>query len=236
MKYKEKIATAISTFLATSVALASTEGGIQLGQSRILIEDGAKKAGYALTNHYSSPVLASGTVTNFDGSPTSVFAVSPSIYQIPAGSTAQGNIIQLQQLPQDRESVFWLRIKTVVAEEKKNDDKNPKSVSNSGQFGISIAQRIKIFYRPNGVNEKCAKAVENLSWKKNKNGITVNNKSKVSVSIVEIAEGKKVHKISDVLMPLSSATYSLNINNWERLSMKYVDEYGNFIDVPIEVK
>lgn len=213
--------------LVTTCVQAST-GGFQLDRSRVLFEDGKKSVNYGITNHYAQPALASAMVTNFDGSPTSAFAVSPSLFQIRPQTTSQGQIVLLENLPQDRETVFWLNVKTILAKENKN--KEQSSVE------LAIAQRIKLFYRPKGLDEKCSGAVENLIWEKTKTGLKANNPSKVSVSIVNVKKGDDVQRIGDTLMPLSEKEWKVEGKDWQTFVLTYVDEYGNVIEQPVSLK
>ena len=234
---KNKLLVGLLTCLVATCSFANA--GVQLDRSRVLIDNGSKSVAYAVTNHYESPVVASAVITNFDGTPSNAFAVSPSLYQIKANSTSQGQIVQLEQLPQDRESVFWLNVKTVIGQATGNqaagnqDEKIIDNV-NTGNFGISLAQRIKVFYRPKDLNENCATAVSKLSWKKSKEGIVVSNPSKVSVSVVKINSKAKEFNISDTLMPLSEKTLNVKIDKVDNITFTYVDEYGNFIEAPLK--
>ena len=229
---KNKLLVGLLTFLAATCSFAN--GGVQLDRSRVLIDNGSKSVAYAVTNHYESPVVASAVITNFDGTPSHAFAVSPSLYQIKANSTSQGQIVQLEQLPQDRESVFWLNVKTVLGQADGNQDEKIIDNVNTGNFGISLAQRIKVFYRPKDLNENCSTAVSKLSWKKSKEGIVVSNPSKVSVSVVKINSKAKEFNISDTLMPLSEKTLNVKIDKVDNITFTYVDEYGNFIEAPLK--
>lgn len=67
---------------AMTATLAST--GVQLDTTRIIMDHGNTAAKYGLHNHNDTPILVSGSVTTYDGKPTTVFAVSPNIYQVPA--------------------------------------------------------------------------------------------------------------------------------------------------------
>ena len=217
----------VTGFLSLSMAMVhASSGGFQLDRSRIVFQDGKTSVSYGVTNHYDSPALASAVVTNFDGTPTSSFAVSPSIYQIPANTTSRGQIVLLEQLPQDRETVFWLNVKTILA--------NKNAEENSIEF--ALAQRIKLFYRPKGLDEKCSGAAEKLRWEKSSNGVKVVNPSKVSMSIVNLKSGATSYPINDVVMPLSEKSWKVDPKDWNNVSFAYIDELGNYIELPINAK
>lgn len=204
--------------------------GIQLDTSRIIFEKGEKAVKYGVSNHYSVPALASAIVTTYDGKPTNAFAVSPSLFQIQPGATSQGQIIQLEELPQDKETVFWLKVKTVIA-----DDKNKKDETEKNALEFAIAQNIKLFYRPKSVKDTCKYAANNLIFERGYKGVTVINNSKVSVSLVSVKEGDKEYKVGETIMPESRANLDILLSG-SNFIINYVDEYGNFIDLPVEIK
>ena len=98
----------VGALITMAMASTSYSGGVQLSKTRILFKDGETQASYGLTNHAETPILASAIISNFDGSPSEAFAVSPSLYQVQPKKTHQGQIVLLSPLPKDRESVFWL--------------------------------------------------------------------------------------------------------------------------------
>lgn len=225
MKNYIKHAIAVFMVLMTGSSLASS--GVQLDRTRVLMTDGKTRTNYALSNHTETPILASATITNVDGTPTSKLTVNPALYQVRSKSTHQGSIMLLEPLPQDKESVFWLNVKTVAPES------GSKESSSSLQF--AIGQRIKVFYRPKGIKDDCKIAADNLKWTKTTKGLKVKNDSAVSVSIVEVTVGNKKHRIEDILLAKSSQNWNLPTEATSPMSFTYVDEYGNYVEHPLEL-
>lgn len=141
--------------------------------------------------------------------------------------TYKGQVVLLEALPQDRESVFWFTVKSV----------QPKTDKPQNSIELSIAQRIKLFYRPKDIDDNCAIAVKKLEWKLTEKGVRVTNPSQVSVSVVELKQGKFSQKINDVVMPLSSKEWKVSgINGNVDIVFGYVDEYGNYLYEPGTLK
>lgn len=224
--FKNIIVVAIAGIIVCSAYAA---GGVQLDRSRVMIKDGKSNSSYAVENHYDAPLLVSAVVTNFDGTPATAFAVSPALYQIKPKSTFQSQVVQLESLPQDRESVYWLNVRTVLASDTKEEEKK-------NTIELAIAQRIKVFYRPKGINENCASAVEKLEWTKTSKGVMVKNPSPVAISLVKVISGDKVSSISDTLMPFEQKEWKVFIKGNVENKFTFVDEYGNFIDKPVKFK
>lgn len=222
-----KLIVSILTFFSVANVYAMS-GGIQLSTSRIVFNEGSKAIIYGVTNEYNVPALASATITNFDGQPTSDFAVSPSLFQIQPQTTSQGQVVQLKPLVSDREIVYWLNVKTILSDEKMKEN-------SGGTLQFAIGQRIKLFYRPKGITENCRAAAEGLVWKQTENGLKVINKSKVSVSIIQVQSGNKTYRIADTILPLSEKNWGVGILGGNS-TFKYVDEYGNIVDYKLIIK
>ena len=215
--------------LNMTMAVSHASGGMQLDRSRIVIENGQTNGSYALTNYYKQPLLVSAGISNFDGSRTNIFAPSPSIYQIKPESTYQAKVIQIEALPQDRESVFWLNLRTALGQQ-------TNSSENVNSMEISIGQSIKIFYRPKGINQKCEEVAKSLQWMKTADGIRAKNDEKISVSLVKIESNNQVQSIGDTLLPLSEKEWKLNIKLSKEMTFTYVDEFGNLLDQKVVLK
>lgn len=213
--------------IAVSLSASANTVGVQLDRTRVFMSNGESRAKYAVSNHTETPVLASATVTNADGTATSKLTVSPALYQIRANTTHQGSIILLEPLAQDTESVFWLNVKTVAPES------DASKTGSSLQF--AIGQRIKIFYRPKGIKEDCKIVADKLKWTKTKDGLKVENDTPLSMSLVEVTVGTKKFRLEDLLLPKSSKDWQLAIPTNHKMSFTYVDEYGNYVEHPLVI-
>lgn len=222
---KALVAGVLSLLLTASQA---SSGGFQLDRSRVLFEEGKTSVSFGVSNHYDAPALAKASVMNVDGTPSTAFASSPSIFQIPPKSTSQAQVVLLEQLPQDRESVFWLRVTTILANGNKAEQDNT--------IEFALAQRIKLFYRPKGLDEKCSGAAEQIRWEPTKTGIKAVNPSKVSMSLVNLKSSAKTFPIKDIVLPLSEKEWKLDVKPRDIVSFSYIDELGNHVEVPLNQK
>lgn len=221
---KRKLFVAFISVVFSSVVNAS---GVQLSTTRIVLKDGETKASYGLTNHANTPILASATISNFDGSPSAAFVVSPSLYQVQPKKTNQGQIVLVSSLPQNKESVFWLTVKTVNSES--NETRNTSTMH------IALAQSIKVFYRPKGLGATCKTSLKDLNWQMTKDGIKASNASKISFSIVNVKDANnKIYKVGDTIMPLSDKEWKVDHKGVSINSFTYVDEYGNYLEQSIK--
>ena len=214
---------AFCAIISTSVL---ANGGVQLDRTRVLMLDGKTKANYGVINNHKTPVLASSIITDIDGKASTKLTVSPPIFQIKPGKSHQGAIMVLESLPQDRETAFWLVVKTVGVSTGKNSEQST--------LQMAIGQRIKVFYRPKGINEDTVIAADKLKWSLTNKGVKVENASKLVMSIADIKLGDKVFEVSDMVLPMSSKEWAINLPKNGSLTFSYMDEYGNQVRHPLK--
>lgn len=212
--------------LANSTTPKDAIEGVNLDRTRVIIDDGKNSSSYGVGNHMAGPVVVSSWVTQLNGKPANQFVVSPSLFQLSSGKTGKGTIRVVSDLPQDRESVFWLVVNTAAAgiESKKN------SVS------FSLGQRIKVFYRPKGLEGDTHYAAKNLTWSYEAGTLKVKNPTGLSVSISDIISSKKSERIASMVMPFSEASWKVPLGaEPQNLSFTFIDEYGGDNEVPLKL-
>jgi P pilus assembly chaperone PapD len=84
-------------------------------------------------------------------------------------------------LATDRESVLWLNVQEI-----------PQSASEN-ELQIAIRQRIKVFYRPQGLSEDPLKAAQALQWRVSGGSLEVSNPGPYHVSMIKLEARKNGH-------------------------------------------
>ncbi len=88
----------------------------------------------------------------------SPFVLRPPVYRLDAGkSQAMRILFTGAPLPQDRESIFWLNILDIPP------TPSPDAVASGNYLQFSLRTRIKLIYRPEGLNESSV-APQKLQW------------------------------------------------------------------------
>ena len=116
--------------LIASIALslffvsAAAQAGIVMGGTRVIYEEGKREASISVTNADETvPYLVQSWVENYATSDKSQppFIVTPPLFRL---APEQKNVLRINftgaKLPADRESVFWLDVKS-IAPSNKND-------------------------------------------------------------------------------------------------------------------
>ncbi|WP_370605583.1 molecular chaperone [Citrobacter braakii] len=168
---------------------AALSGGISIGSTRVIYNEGDNGSVVRVINSSVMPFLIQTWVESYKGygaenSPEiqpGTFITTPPLYRQDKGENSVRILRAGGDFPKDRESVFWLNVKSIAASEK------PESDSNYVQFAFNT--RIKLFYRPSGLVGKPAEAYKTLVFSLKGNTLTASNPSAYNVTINNLKVG-----------------------------------------------
>ncbi|WP_201312560.1 fimbria/pilus periplasmic chaperone [Dyella sp. EPa41] len=163
----------MNTFARTACVLAlalcgwagAAQAAIQIVGTRVIYPAGQREVTVSLLNNNESPRLLQAWVDDGDSTATAdtakaPFTVTPPMSRIDPGKGQSLRVIYTgKDLPQDRESVYWLNVLEIPPRPKAQEGES----QNFMQFAIRT--RIKLFYRPKGLEGNAADAYEKLSWR-----------------------------------------------------------------------
>ncbi|MCY1308706.1 putative fimbrial chaperone YadV [compost metagenome] len=114
-------------------------------------------------------------------------------------------LFQGQGLPTDRESVFRLSVQEI-----------PQKTKSENTLQIALRQRIKVFYRPDGLPGTAADAPKELKWRLLRQGgkavieVTNNSAFHVSFAEVKLKGGNKSYAVTaKMVAPKSSSQFDI---------------------------
>ena len=204
----------MKTLLAVIIgALAfQTQAAITIDASRVIYSGKDKSASLKINNRSSKNYIVQTWLDTGPETPSSglpIVATPPLVKLRPEQSAQLRFIYSGTGLPADRESLFWVNIQEV-----------PPAPEENNILQFAIRTRLKLFYRPQGIATSLPKAVEKLH-------ITVIN--------AEAIDNKgKIYPLKNfMLLPYSH--HAVNIASMQRLhKMKYINDYGAVVDIPIK--
>lgn len=194
-----KILHSLRFALAGSVLLFSSlsNAGITLGGTRLVLAAPNKEASIMVKNQASDDIMIQSWMESGDNKQDVPFALTPSL------SRLGGNKQQLlrvfyygQGLPEDKESVFWLSVQEI-----------PQKAKDENTLQIAIRQRIKVFYRPAGLQGSAQEAPKSLKWRLVNQGgatsleVTNNSLFHVSFARVSLQSGSKSYEVTSQMLP-----------------------------------
>lgn len=212
-------------FSLAMLALFSTQSlaSVVITGTRVIYPSDAKEVSVKINNAGTSAVLLQSWIDTGDtnAQPASIkvpFVLTPPMNRVEAG---KGQTLRISyaggSLPIDKESVFWLNVLEVPAKKQAKTDEN--------FLQMAFRSRIKLFYRPTGLQGKANDAAKEVTWKAQGDQVVATNPTPYFVSFVSLkVNGKQIE--GDMVAPRSSLTFKLPGKAGSTLTGDFVNDYG----------
>jgi chaperone protein EcpD len=192
----------VCLLLAMAMA-ANSQAGIVLNTTRIIYPAQDKEVSFGVQNNGGEILLQSWLEATAEETTDLPFIITPALARMPAGSKQLLRIMYAgTDMAQDRESVFWLNVQEI-----------PQAAAENA-LQIAIRQRIKVLFRPVGLDDAPEKAPEALQWQLQNDTLRVTNPSSYHVSMVRVEAHDGTHSLmkttSHMLAPKQSLELRLN--------------------------
>ncbi|HEX8595583.1 MAG TPA: molecular chaperone [Pseudomonas sp.] len=178
--------------LTAALLSMDSQAGIVLNTTRVIYPAADKEVSFGVHNTGSGEILLQSwlepNADNLD-SGSLPFVVTPALARLHGDGRQLLRIIYAgTDMPSDRESVLWLNVQEI-----------PQAVPENS-LQVAIRQRIKVFFRPEGLQGDAAQAPQMLRWRLGPSGLQVDNAGAYHVSMVKLA----LQQGSDMLMSKDS--------------------------------
>ncbi|MEB5974304.1 fimbrial biogenesis chaperone [Pantoea dispersa] len=206
------------------IVYADTKG-FSLNATRIIYYETKEEALITVRNSDNKKsFLVQSWVTEETGKTKAPFLVMPPLYRQDYGqNTVRIKLID-NNLPKDRESLFWLNVKAIPSQKKED-------VSNNA-ISFAYVMRLKLFYRPEGLNGTANEAFKKLKIKQNGNEVKITNPTPFYVTLNSMAfNGKQVNKDAPMLSPYGDYVHHLpEKTRVNEFSVRSVNDSGGVSD------
>lgn len=210
--------------------------GISTDATRIIFQASEATLGKSigLTSSDASPLpyLVKTQITrDIQGGGTQVpFVTTPSLFRLEPGNTHQVLIVKktnMDELPQDRESVFYFRSVAMPAGEKQTSGPSPVV---GGTLQVATATVVKLFYRPAGLHMQQKQAMSMLKFSSIEKGIKATNPTPYFITLAELKVVDKKVLLSvasgnTMIAPFGSQIYP-HTPQQGRVEWKAINDYG----------
>lgn len=181
------------------------KAGVIVGGTRVVYDGGKREASLSVKNPDKVPYLiqawtdADGVTGENKGAQKPPFVVTPPLFRLDAGNENMLRIIRTGgSLPEDRESIYWMNVKSIPASAR--GDKNV--------LQISVKTRIKLFYRPDSLKAPVQDDYKAVSFRRAGNQIQVINPTPYYLSFFSMKVGSAPVTTTNVMVPpKGSANY-----------------------------
>ena len=198
----------ILMFMAMMVA-GRAEAGVALGATRVIYPAGQKQVQLAVTNNdENSTYLIQSWVENADGVKDGRFIVTPPLFAMKGKKENTLRILDAtnNQLPQDRESLFWMNVKAIPSMDKS------KLTENTLQLAIKLA------LPPD-------QAAEKLRFRRSANSLTLINPTPYYLTVTELNAGTRVLE-NALVPPMGESTVKLPSDAGSNITYRTINDYG----------
>lgn len=205
-------------FFAACLISFSGHAGVTIGGTRLIYHAEESETPLSVYNTKDSvPYLIQSWIESNDKNSTNVpFVVTPPLFRLDGGHENTLRVVFMDDLnlPQDRESLFWLNIKSIPSMEKL--EKN--------RLLIAVKSRLKLFYRPAHLK----KEQENEPWKflkffTKKNVVIITNPTPYYISLYSLRIGAINVKEPPMISPFDSVTIAAS---GKRVFWKAINDFG----------
>lgn len=145
------------------VSASASFAAVRPESTRALIYVSDKEGSVPITNDSTDTAyLVQSWLVDLKGNDKNIPVIlTPPLFKIEPKKQAKLRLMVVpNQLPQDRESVYWLVIQEIP----------PKTTAKSNELVVAVRTRMKVFIRPQGLEGKPRESVAKLNWRVESSG------------------------------------------------------------------
>ncbi len=205
--------------------IPSAEAGVALGATRLIYPSDQKQVTLGVSsNDENGTFLIQSWVENADGKRDADFIITPPLFVIHGKKENTLRVIDTtnKQLPQDRESLFWMNVKAIPSLE--------KSQIKANTLQLAITSRIKLFYRPVGLNMPPEKAPLQLRFNRDAGSLIITNPTPYFITVTGMKAGELA--LENTMVPaMGSSKVKFPINAGNTVIYRAINDYGAITQV-----
>ncbi|TBL66090.1 molecular chaperone [Hafnia alvei] len=204
----------------SAFSAAADAGGVVLSATRVVYDAKNKETSISIKNrNVDQYFLVQSWIDDNHGNKKVPFTITPPLFRLSADKENMLRIIKTAgDVPDDRESVFYINVKAIPPV--------PDDAAAQNTLQVAIKTRIKLFYRPKGLPGKPEESYQQLQWSIQGNDLVVNNPTPYSVSFNEISVGGKDVKEINMVEAKSESRYPISAGQRGKISFTAINDFG----------
>lgn len=200
----------------------SHAAGVQIGRTRIIYDASKKEVALPLINKEKDlPWLIQSWIDTGDGKTRGPFIITPPLFRLDPQKEQSLRITWSgKALPTDRESLFYMNIRTIPAMAKDEDDKNV--------LRLIYKTRLKLFWRPKGLHDTPIDTCKNLRFIRRDNQLLITNDGDYYSVFDSLKVGGKSVENIELVAPKSTTQSPLpDTVEGSNVIWRCISDYGN---------
>ncbi|OAT23950.1 putative fimbrial chaperone protein [Buttiauxella gaviniae ATCC 51604] len=206
-----------------STAISAANAGVVIGGTRVIYDGGKKEASLSVNNPDSVPYLIQSWIDTQSGGAEKVpFIITPPLFRLDHGQQNILRVVRAGNLPDNKESMFWLSIKSI-----------PSAPKAENSLQVAVKTRIKLIYRPEALKKEVPEQLAGqLTWQKVGNQVQVTNPTNYYMNFNQITVGGKAVPEVTFVAPGGTARFNLPAGvSSGPLSFKIIGDFGGIGEV-----
>lgn len=196
--------------------------GVSLGKTRVIFSEGSSSESIYISNDDNQPYLIQAGVTEkIDGNLSSNFIVTPPVFRLENRSVSSLRILlkDTQDLPNDKESLFYLNTKIIPSTKRPNESESQES-----KLVLITNFVIKVIYRPENIARPSEQDYKKIFIKKKEGKWFLDNPTPYYMTLTSIKVNNEKYNKTLLLAPYSKAELvELSI---KEASWHIINDYG----------
>lgn len=212
-----------STLILLTALISSAQAGVGLDRTRI-VYDGNKKAEKITFNNTGGRFLVQAAVLDYKAATLSdCFVITPPIFtSLNAGEQVLRVLRSGCSLPEDRESLFLLRVNAIPSSPR---DAEPNK---DLRLRVSLGMGIKLFYRPSGLKISPAQAGQDLQFMREGHRLVVWNPTPYYLTFNSLTVNGVALDNPSMVPPYAHISWALAKGHaQDEVRWTLIDDYGN---------
>lgn len=205
--------------LLTLCVINQAYAAVSLGATRVIYFAGEKQVKLPVINNDEKRYLIQSWIENSEGKKDNSFVITPPLFSMQGKKENTLRIIDAtnNKLLKDRETLFWLSVKSIPAVE--------KSLANENMLQLAIISKIKFFYRPKDLTISPDENYKKLQFKRNNDTLIIKNPTPYFITMTELELGGK--KLENTMVPpFEDKSISIPTSAYGKLSFQTINDYG----------
>ncbi len=209
-------------FFIYTFSIHTALAGVVIGGTRVVYISDQKEASMSISNPETGISYLIQSWVQGEHDETKVpFIITPPLFKLAAGNE---NILRIVKtgfnLPDDRESLFWLNIKSIPATVK----------SEQNQLQITVKSRFKLFYRPATLADNAGMAHKMLKFRMAGRQLIAENPTPYYISFSELLTSNGIEnyeiQTAGMIPPFQQASWDIPIKNIQQVTWKTINDFG----------
>lgn len=200
---------------------ATAHAGVIINGTRLIYQGSKKESSVGLTNPDNIDYLVQSWTDAGRNNPNKPpFLITPPLFRLDA---KEDNVLRVVRtggnLPEDRESLYWLNIKSIPSS---------KKMEGVNTLQIAVNTRIKLIYRPAALRGKPEEVADKLTWRREGQELVVENPTPYYMNFQSVTlNGQKVLKATWA-EPKKQTRFALPAGvNGHRVAWSVINDYGS---------